>query len=107
MVLIPRTWYRLLAMLAFAYVLQMPAASAQGQKRVTLQSGNESISLADIFKALKQQTGLTVFYNNQVLNDQEKLKVNFSQAALGTVMDYVLKDRNIGWRINDQYIILT
>lgn len=105
MVQILSKWYRPLPVLVLSFLLHLPVI-AQQQKRLTLQSGNESISLADIFKALKQQTGLTVFYNNQLLNDKEKLKVNFSQAELATVMDYVLKNKNIGWTLNDQFIIL-
>ncbi|MCF3111251.1 TonB-dependent receptor [Niabella sp. CC-SYL272] len=68
---------------------------------------NNKISLADVFKAIKAQTGLTVFYNNQQLNDKETVSVDFSKTPLRKVLAYILKDKSsLDWVINDRYIIL-
>lgn len=94
-----------LRLLTVCFLLNVSHAFAQGDKRISL--SGESMSLADIFKVIKTQTGLTVFYNNQLLDDKEKMKVNFSKADLPTVFDYLLKGRkNIDWTLNGQYIIL-
>jgi TonB-linked SusC/RagA family outer membrane protein len=94
-----------LRLLVFGVLFSYHTASAQNSRQITLTS--ESISIADIFKAVKQQTGLTVFYNNQLLNDKEKMKVNFVRADISSVFSYVLKDKqDLEWTINDQFIIL-
>lgn len=106
MKLIPPKWSYFLQGLVLLLWLHLPGAFAQQQKQVTLNSGNASISLAEIFKAIKQQTGFTVFYNNLILNDKEKMKVNFSQRDLPGVLNTILKDKNVEWTIHDVYIIL-
>lgn len=79
-------------------------ASAQQIPKITLKS--KRITILDLFKFIKSKTGLTVFYTNQLLDDQEKIKVDFKEASLETVMDYVLKGKNISWIIQDQYVVL-
>jgi TonB-linked SusC/RagA family outer membrane protein len=106
MKLIPPKWSPFLQGLVLFLWLNQPVVFAQGQKQVTLKSGNAAISLADIFKAIRQQTGYTVFYNNLILNDKEKMKVDFNGSDLPVVLNTVLKDKNIEWTFNDIYIIL-
>ena len=106
MKLIPPKWSPFLQGLLLFFWLNQPVVFAQGQKQVTLKSGNAAISLADIFKAIRQQTGYTVFYNNLILNDKEKMRVDFNRSDLPTVLNTVLKDKNIEWTFNDTYIIL-
>jgi hypothetical protein len=83
---------------------QVSTGIAQNNSRVTLNS--TSISIAEIFSAIKQQTGLTVFYSNQLLDDKEKMNVRFDQAELPTVMSVVLKNKKVDWTIRDGSIVL-
>jgi len=83
---------------------QVSTGVAQNNPRVTLNS--TSISIADIFSAIKQQTGLTVFYSNQLLDDKEKMNVRFDQADVHTVMNVVLKNKKVDWTIRDGSIVL-
>jgi len=79
-------------------------AAAQTSQRVTLVG--KDMPLSTIFKSIKKQTGLTVFYNNSILDDKQRIKVDFTNAELSSVMDYVLKEKSVDWVINDQFIIL-
>lgn len=98
-------WRIHLFLLTIFCLLNSSFLMAQEQKKVSL--SGENISLAQVFKAIKRQTGFTVFYNNQLLDDKEKVKVNFNQTGLPAVLDYLLKDKkNISWTFNDQFIIL-
>jgi TonB-linked SusC/RagA family outer membrane protein len=85
-------------------IAQAAAGLAQNTARITL--NNPNISIAEIFTAIKQQTGLTVFYSNQLLDDREKLNVRFDQAELSTVLSTVLKNKSLHWTIREGSIVL-
>lgn len=96
-----RLYLSLLILLCSCYAL---TATAQAEQKVTIVGRN--MSLSSIFRSIKKQTGLTVFYTNSLLDDRARLKVDFTGAELSSVMDYVLKERGLDWVINDQFIIL-
>lgn len=77
----------------------------------TQSAGNVSIiknnaTISAIFKEIKRQTGLTVFYSSSLLNDKEQVKLHFTNANVEDVINYVLKGKNLTWSIKDKYIIL-
>ncbi len=77
----------------------------------TQSAGNVSIiksnaSISAIFKEIKRQTGLTVFYSSSLLNDKEQVKLHFTNAKVEDVINYLLKGKNLTWSIKDKYIIL-
>lgn len=74
------------------------------QSIVTI-TGND-VSLLQIFRAIKKQTGLTLVYNNQLLNDGEKITLNFQKAQLNDVLDYIFKERNINYVLQRNRIVL-
>ncbi|WP_143305795.1 TonB-dependent receptor [Chitinophaga vietnamensis] len=86
-----------------------PAASAQAnapslQSTVTL-TGND-VSLLQVFRAIKKQTGLTLVYSNQLLNDAEKVTLNFHNAKLDDVLAFMFKDKGISYVIQRNRIVL-
>jgi TonB-dependent starch-binding outer membrane protein SusC len=80
------------------------SAIANADTLVNLQRRN--ISISEVFKALKQQTGLIVFYNNNLLDDKKKLDVDFNQVSVSAVMDYVLRGTNISYVVKEKFILL-
>lgn len=68
-------------------------------------SGN-NISLLQVFRAIKKQTGFTLVYNNQLLDDGEKLNLNFKNAALQEVLDFVFKNKGIIYQLRSNRIVL-
>lgn len=89
--------------LAIACCLDAAAQSAL-QKQVTVEGKN--ITLLQVFKTIKKQTGLTFFYSNQLLNDAEKVTVSFKQTKLQDVLDQLLNNRNIQYTLRDNRILL-
>lgn len=77
---------------------------AQDTKKITLVSNN--ISYEDIFEAIRQQTSFIVFYTNQLLNDKEKINVNFQDASLTTVLQQIFSNKSIAWNLNNKFIVL-
>src|SRR5690606_4674893 len=94
-----------LVLLSLVGLGMLSAQPKQRDHKLTI-SGHQ-ISLATAFSLIKQETGLTVFYGNQVLNDREKVTFNFEAAPLETVLDQLLSDKNIRYEIRrDQVIVL-
>jgi TonB-linked SusC/RagA family outer membrane protein len=66
----------------------------------------QNISLLQIFQSIKKQTGFTLVYSNQLLNDAEKQDVNFNKVPLHDVLVSLFKDRNISYEIKNNRIVL-
>lgn len=73
--------------------------------KITMQS--KRASLLDVFSEIRRQTGFVVFYSNDLFNDKDKVAVNFVQTALDDVMKNLLRGRSLGYRISENYIIIT
>lgn len=74
------------------------------QKAVNI-SGKD-MSILQVFRSIKKQTGFTLVYSNQLLNDNEKLDLNFRNAKLQEVLDFVLKGRNVVYQVRSNRIVL-
>ena len=99
---------RLLALCVFI-LLQPPGAHAQVssaslQTPVTI-TGNK-ITLLRVFKSIKKQTGLTFFYSNQLLDDNEKISLDFKNTKLEEVLTYIFKDKNISYELRGTRLLL-
>lgn len=88
--------------------LFISAAFAQDKgDDIKLSIKGTNITLAQAFQQIKKQTGLTVFYTNQLLNDSEKVNIDLKNVSLGTILNTVLKGKNIGYEIRrDKVIVL-
>lgn len=85
-------------------VARYSAVHAQVTAPITLKKAN--ISLADVFKSIKKQTGLTVFYSNNLLNDKEVVSVDFNKAGLKEVFGVLLKGKDLNYAVRDQLIVI-
>lgn len=79
-------------------------ASPQTIGRISIEGKN--ITIASVFRTIKKQTGLTVFYSNKLLDDSEKISVSFKQAELPDVMNQTLKGKKLDWVLKENYIVL-
>jgi TonB-linked SusC/RagA family outer membrane protein len=63
-------------------------------------------SLANLFKSIKKQTGFTLFYSNELLNDAEKVKFSADKVRLDDLLTEVLDPKNVSWIYKEHLIIL-
>lgn len=80
------------------------SAVTQGTNKISIKGRN--ITIATLFKTIKKQTGLTVFYSNKLLNDTEKISVNFNRTELAEVMNTTLRGKGLSWVVKEKYIVL-
>lgn len=102
---IRRSFKRMTILLVLMCITYWDGYALQPESRVTLKSG--SITIAGVFEEIKKQTGLVAFYNNSLLNDKEKLAVNFDREEIVVVMREVLKGKRLSFEVNDKYILIT
>ncbi|MCE7070851.1 TonB-dependent receptor [Dyadobacter sp. CY327] len=80
------------------------AQALDEQQKVTISGKN--ISYQKVFQAIKKKTGLTVFYSNELLNDKETVSLDFQNEDLETVLDFILREKNIGYEIRRNTVIV-
>ena len=85
-------------------VTRYTVVQAQGTGPITLKRAN--ITLGEVFKSIKKQTGLTVFYSNNLLNDKERVSVDFKNAELKDVFNVLLKGKYLSYVLRDQLIVI-
>jgi len=79
-------------------------ANSVAQHYVTLQQ--KDISIKEVFREIKKQTDLTVFYSAKRLNDARKVNMNLKNAALETVLRECLQGLPLTYVIMDKTIVL-
>jgi len=93
-----------LPVIMILFILLPVRANTQGISKISLKGKN--ITIATLFKTIKKQTGLTVFYSNKLLDDTEKITVDFNQTELAEVLNTTLKSKGLSWVIKEKYIVL-
>jgi len=93
---------KLIIVLLTAGLLQV-SASTFGQK---LTFSQQQVSLAQVFKEIKLQTGYNVFYSSDEINDAKKTSVNFKNTPLAEALDELLKNMNLSWSIQDRNVVV-
>lgn len=93
-----------LPVISLVLFFSFTAGATQVPAKISIKANN--ITLAYLFKVVKKQTGLTVFYNNALLDDSQTISVDFEAAELNEVMTVALKGRQVEWVVKNKYIIL-
>ena len=93
---------RLSVFFMFAFIMNI-TANTVAQKTMTLTA--RQMTFKEIFLELKKQTGYTVVYNNQRLNVDRQLNVEFKDASVKDVLDKVLVGSGLTYEMMDYYIV--
>lgn len=98
---------KLVVYLSFVLVITSLLGFADSQNRnLSITYSSKGITLKDFFKVIQKETNLTVFYNNQLLNDEERIAVAFKETSIQEVLNKVLKGKGLDWEINNNFIII-
>ena len=54
----------------------------------------KNISVADLFKSIKKQTGLMLFYSNAVLDDSKRMKFSSGKVRLDDLLTEILSQKH-------------
>lgn len=81
--------------------LMQVSAAGFAQK---LTYSKKGATLAELFAAIKSQTGYNVFYSNEKLNKQQKVNVNFVDTDLKQVLDELADKQGLVYTIDAKNI---
>ncbi|PTT03576.1 SusC/RagA family TonB-linked outer membrane protein [Pedobacter sp. HMWF019] len=94
---------RILTSIIFTLLLLI-GVSAFAQKITYVK---KEVTLAQLFKEIKKQTGFNVIWNEEKLNAEKSISVNFHGASLNEVMSKALTNPSLSFTITDKTIVIT
>lgn len=93
---------KLIVLIVFVAIVQVNASSYA--QTITLSQNN--ISLVDLFREIKKQTGYNVLCNGQILKETPGIKVNFKNATLTVALDQTLSPNGLNYTIENKTIVV-
>ena len=73
----------------------------------TMSISGKQMSFREIFLEIQKQTGYTVVYNNQRLDADRKINVDFRKVEVGQILEKVLQGTGLRYEFEDDFIILS
>ncbi|SDJ99791.1 TonB-linked outer membrane protein, SusC/RagA family [Pedobacter sp. ok626] len=93
---------KLIVLIVFVAVIQVNASSyAQ-----TITLSQKDISLVDLFREIKKQTGYNVLCNTKLIKETPAIKVNLKNTALKAALDLVLIPNGLNYTIENKTIVV-
>ena len=62
--------------------------------------------IREIFNEIQKQTSKTVIYNDDRLQLDQKIKADFKDIRLEELLDRILTERGMGYKLVDDYIVI-
>ncbi|MFY0255410.1 SusC/RagA family TonB-linked outer membrane protein [Chitinophaga sp. 30R24] len=88
-----------LAHLSMSFNIGLSISPSPKMKFVSLSVVNKTIG--EIFKNIQDQTGLTFFYNNDIINTKDKRTIKVHNIPLDQVLSILLDNKNLNWKIDE------
>lgn len=92
-------------MLCVGLALESRATQGQDSSRITLDYTDYPIQ--SIFKQIEQQSGFAFYYGKQASLQNEKATIRVRNENLSSVLQKLLRNQPVEWKIGHQYIVLT
>ncbi len=64
------------------------------------------VSLKEVFQTITEQSEFKFIYNNDVVNDKQKVSVNTDGARVEEILDEILPQFNLEYRVVDRQVII-
>ncbi|MBO9573535.1 MAG: SusC/RagA family TonB-linked outer membrane protein, partial [Chitinophagaceae bacterium] len=80
--------------------------AANGVSQTVTYSGN-NVSLENVFKEVKRQTGYVFFYHESILQNTKPVNINANNKALEEFMEDLLNDQPLSYKIKNKAIIIS
>lgn len=97
---------RIMKLTTVLLIVTMMQVSAAGfAQRLTL--NQRSISIKQVFKEIKKQTGYDVFYLPEMIKGNNKIKASFFNTPIEDVMERCLEGKSLIFKIEDKTVVVT
>jgi TonB-linked SusC/RagA family outer membrane protein len=95
---------RISLLLLFVLLLPLYANTEAQNQKVNLKAKGEK--LKDVLLDIESQTDLTFIYNHDVVNELEELSIEVKDAKVSYVLDNILADQSLDYKIIDDKVML-
>ena len=72
----------------------------------TLTFKGKDLSLQEVFRVIKTQSGVCFFYDASLLDNAKPVTVNWKNANLETALNDIFKDQAVNWVMNDKTVTI-
>lgn len=90
--------------LLMAMVLNVQASTYSESVKFDLKM--KKVSLKEVFQTITEQSEFKFIYNNDVVNDNQKVSVNSSDERVEDILDKILPGHNLEYRVIDRQVIV-
>ena len=84
--------------------MHLAVAGVKAQVKITVEA--KIVTYLELFKQIKEQTGLTVVYSNNELDKSQTVEAGFVQTDLKVVLDRILEGTRLTYEMMDEFIVL-
>lgn len=84
--------------------MHLAVAGVKAQAKITVEA--KTVTYLELFKQIKEQTGLTVVYSNNELDKSQTVEAGFVQTDLKVVLDRILEGTRLTYEMMDEFIVL-
>mgnify|MGYP002596807925 FL=1 len=84
--------------------MHLAVAGVKAQAKITVEA--KIVTYLELFKQIKEQTGLTVVYSNNELDKSQTVEAGFVQTDLKVVLDRILEGTRLTYEMMDEFIVL-
>jgi hypothetical protein len=89
----------------FIFILSIPSLQLSAQTPL-LNLNMKNVSLHEILKEIKKQSGKNIVYNNNLIDKFSNESIDMKNAGLDDVLNKVLEGKNLSYRIVDDVIVI-
>ncbi len=96
------------SLLCFILLFTEPLLAKQPDPldKLYISFSKQDVTINSVFKEINKQTGLTVFFSHNLLDEQETVGLSTVRMQLKTLLDLVLIDRALSYKLNGKVIVL-
>ncbi len=91
--------------LFFVCSLGLYAASSYSQEK-KLNLNVENTTIKQLLEKIKEQSDFSFWYNNDELNDMQKVTLIAQNQTIDKILDIALKNQDVAYEIRDRYILI-
>ena len=100
-VLQPRRWFVMALLLLIATT---GWSKLQSNKPITIKKNN--ITVVQAFDMIKQQAGVSIVYQDDVINKSLRLNLNLEDASLAAALEAVCRPAELEYSLRDNYVLI-
>lgn len=93
-------------LLIFFLFLNISAGASTFTKTNQIKLNLQQVTLKQLFESIKSQSDFRFVYNNNIIDDQQKIDMVVNNASVESVLDEVLKGTSVDYQIINKQIIL-